>query len=182
MSLGRNFSFRIPPLPDHRLGRFKTGASAIVQGAPVKSNSVDATDKRNVMALATGAQDPVKGLSGIVVWEEPWFPFDGQDRGLFRPGSDLDTVPAHTPAQVVHGDEVKVLFENTSDDTFVTTDYDGRVMVAGVGSLAVGDLLTPGTGNDTDGYWAKTTTASQGWLRVTYVDSTNGLVEAQMLF
>jgi len=59
-------------------------------------------------------------------------------------------------------------------------------MVAGVSqatpSVAVGDYLTPGDGNDAAGYWKETSTAANGWWVVTSVDSTNGVVEAELNF
>ena len=58
-------------------------------------------------------------------------------------------------------------------------------MVAGAGAtptVAVGDRLTPGTGNDSAGYWVETANAAEGWLVVTGFDVNSGLVEAQFCF
>jgi hypothetical protein len=57
-------------------------------------------------------------------------------------------------------------------------------MVAGLGAtptLQVGDYLTPGTGNDSAGYWAETASAANAWLVVTLVDSARQEVEAELL-
>lgn len=187
-TLGRNFEFRQPPLPQHRLGRVKTGSTAIPIGAPVllDFSSGEDANGRLTMQLATGAQDrPLPGSGGICVWEAPDANFPGQDPVLTRP-SDVIDAPKNTPAQVVYGTEVKVVFTNTTDETFRNMrDYKGRIMVAGAGAtptVAVGDYLTPGTGNDSDGYWAETADAAKAWLRVTSVDAETGEVEAQMLF
>ena len=80
------------------------------------------------------------------------------------------------------GPEWRVGFRNTTTHSFLNLrNYTGLVMV-NMTSLVLGDYLTPGAGDDTNGYWKRTTTAANGWLRVTGIDSTNGLVEAQMLF
>lgn len=184
-SLGRNFSFLQSPLPEHRLGRYKTGATVIPQGAPVvATGAMDTADKRRTVALAAADADVATvtgGLGGILVWDEAWTNFHGYDPVLTT-ASDIDTVPTYTPAQVVHGTEVRVQFRNTADRSFLgLRDYDGRTII-NLTSMVLGDLLTPGAGNDTDGYWKRTTTAGDGWLRVTAIDTTNGLVEAQMLF
>jgi hypothetical protein len=86
---------------------------------------------------------------------------------------------------MVSGSEVKVVLRNTADRTFLNTrSYAGRVMVAGLGAtptLAVGDYLTPGTGDDDAGYWAEGT-AANGWLVITNVDAARGEVEARLTF
>jgi hypothetical protein len=58
-------------------------------------------------------------------------------------------------------------------------------MVAGLGAtptVAVGDYLTPGTGNGTAGYWAETATEANAWLIVTAVNASTGEVEARVNF
>lgn len=193
MGYGRNFDFRIPPHQGDRLGRFVltgTAGGHVVIGAPVTYDSVTAapTDfpgAENVK-LATGAQAPIVGQSGILVYE--WGPaaFAGDDPFLTT-YSDKDFAPVGKLVQVVHGSQIKVLLKNTSARTFLNTRaYAGRVMVAGLAgatpTVAVGDMLTPGTGNDTAGYWVETATASQAWLRVVAVDNTRSELEAQLLF
>ena len=184
-SLGRNFSFLQSPIPEHRLGRYKTGSTALPQGAPVlATGATDTADKRRAVALAA-ADAPmagaVGGLGGILVWDEGWEGLYGLDSAL-NSASDVGLVPAYTAAQVVHGTEVRVGFRNTTAHSFLNLrNYTGLVMV-NMTSLVLGDYLTPGAGDDTNGYWKRTTTAANGWLRVTGIDSNNGLVEAQMLF
>ena len=87
----------------------------------------------------------------------------------------------------MNGTDVKIVLRNTSDETFLQTRaYTGRVMVAGIGiatpTLAVGDYLTPGTGDDDNGYWAETATAANAWLVITKVDNDRGEVEARLTF
>lgn len=200
-SYGRNFDFRIPPDADDRKGRFVlTSAGGTIAtatgtgvplGAPVVYDSVTAAPTgfpgANNITLATGAQAPVVGLSGILVYEHAPAAFAGYDP-LLTLYSDLGFAPVGKLVQVVSGaPEVKVLLHNTTLTTFLqTTSYAARKMVAGIGqatpSIVVGDLLTPGTGNDTAGYWAETGTASQGWLKVVAVDNTRAEVEAHILF
>ena len=59
-------------------------------------------------------------------------------------------------------------------------------MVAGVSiatpTVAVGNFLTPGTGNDTDGYWAETSDAAEAWLVVTAIDAATDTVECVLNF
>lgn len=185
-SYGRNFEFRIPPVHGQRSGRFVIPSDAtagIVIGAPVKwITTDDAIDGRLPVELATGAQAPTKGTSGILVYElDPGIGLGGVDP-LLTTYSDFDTAPVGRAVQVVSGDQqVKVVFRNTEDRTFLNTrEYAGRTMVAG--TPAVGDLLTPGTGNDSAGYWAVNTTATNGWLRVTGVDDDRGEIEAVFVF
>jgi len=185
MSYGRNFAFRSTPKGAERAGRYFLDDSSRPIGVPVVlSGDSDAVGRLGV-ELATGAQDkPTPGTGGILVYEH--IQYIGVDPGLTT-YSDLDTVPANAPVQVINGVNVKVAFTNTTDDTFLTrTDYPTpRVMVAGAGvsaTVAVGNFLTPGTGNDDDGYWAETSDADEAWLVVTFIDSDTGLVEARLNF
>jgi hypothetical protein len=186
---GRNFEFRVPPIGQHRNSRYYlAGATARPIGAPVVVNPATAEDVggRLALELETGATArPAPGLGGIIVFEHASNAFDGYDPQVTL-YSDLGDVPAGKAAQLVHGTEVKVVFRNTSDRTYVgLRDYEGRVMVAGLGAtptLAVGNYLTPGTGDDTSGYWAETADVANAWLVVTKVDAARGEVEAQMLF
>lgn len=198
MSYTRNFEFRIPPDADNRLGRFISPATgtAIPIGAPVvydaspaaaTTTASTALGGLTAVKLATGAQAPQVGLSGIAVYEhkntESYAGFDP----YLTTFSDIDTVPLGKALQVVSGREIKVCFRNTSSALFLNTrTYAGRIMVSqGAGAtpnVAVGDFLTPGSGDDTNGYWAKTATAANAWLVVTKVDNTRGEVEAQVYF
>lgn len=184
----RNFEFRVSPRGGQRDGRFIAPASGteIVIGAPVKYNSAGATNDLNLdeVELATGAQAPTKGLSGIAYYE--YIQYQGDDPYLTT-FSDKDTVPVGKALQVVAGDTVKVAFRNTNAVTFLNDRaYTARTMVSeGSGAtpnVNVGDFLTPGVGDDTSGYWTTTATASEAWLVVTAVDDTRGEVEARMLF
>lgn len=191
-SYGRNFDFRVMPRGGQRGARFMLSTAANIPiGVPVKYDSSVSTVAFGTgvdgVVLATGAQAPTKGLSGIAVYEHAPAAFAGYDPFLTT-YSDLDFVPAGKLVQVVSGEHVKVVLTNTVARTFLQTRaYTGRVMVAGVGGAtsddpAVGNLLTPGTGNDTAGYWAVNGTAANAWLVVTQVDNTNLEVEAQMVF
>lgn len=187
---GRNFDFRVPPVGGQRGSRYalKAGEDPLPIGAPVlvDTTATDATGRDQLqVALATGAQAPKPGMSGVAVFEYAPAAFAGDDPYLTT-YSDKDLVPAGAAVQLVSGDTVKVVFKNTVDRTFLhTRDYEGRVMVAGLGAtptVAVGDYLTPGTGNDSAGYWAETSDATKAWFIVTHVDSARGEVEAKMAF
>ncbi len=185
---GRNFEFRVPPQSGQRSGRHAvpTTGTAIPIGAPVKLTAAAAANSLGLspVTLATGATNPVSGIHGIVVYE--WGPaaFAGDDPYLTT-YSDKGYVPLGAAVQVVSGPDVKVVFTNTVASTFLTArSYAGRIMVAGMGAtptIAVGDFLTPGTGDDTSGYWAEGN-ATNGWLVVVGVDTTRSEVEARFTF
>lgn len=186
---GKNFEFRAQPDGASRSGRFYlTGSTDIPIGVPVKYDSGSAEDALGLLpvVLATGAQArPHPGMGGIVIFEHAPSAFAGVDPFLTT-YSDIDKALHGKAVIVVSDPEVKVVLRNTSATTFLNTrTYAARKMVAGLGAtvtLAVGDYLTPGTGNDTDGYWAETATESQAWLVVTKVDNTRGEVEARFVF
>lgn len=187
-SYGRNFEFRTPPEERERGARFLLDNGADIPiGAPVEAVSPlevsDIYSDSRHMVLATGATNPVKGSMGIAVYEH--IDYHGDDPVLTT-YSDKDYVPNGKLFQVVSGAGIIVVFRNTEDRTFLNTrDYTGRIMVAGLGAtptVAVGDMLTPGTGDDDNGYWAETATAAEAWLRVVGVDTARGEVEAMLLF
>lgn len=191
MSYGRNFEFRVPPKGGNRSGRgyLDETVSTTPIGAPVVLT--DAGDE-NVLGLAaytlatTAQAAPKPGEGGVAVYEYGPAAFAGEDPWLTT-HSDMDTIPAGAAIQVVNGTDVKIVLRNTSDETFLQTRaYTGRVMVAGIGiatpTLAVGDYLTPGTGDDDNGYWAETGTAANAWLVITKVDNDRGEVEARLTF
>lgn len=186
-SYGRNFDFRVPPVHGQRGGRYVlSGDDDLPIGVPVVAAAGADQDETLTNALpvllATGAQNPVKGRCGILVYEHI-------DLNYLDPAyysyADRDTAPAGKMVQVVHGDAVKVVFKNTADRTFLQTrNYAGRIMVAGLGAtptLQVGDYLTPGTGNDASGYWAEGN-ATNGWLVVEQFDAARGEVECRFNF
>lgn len=189
-SYGRNFEFRVPPDGAQRGARYAlptTAPADIPIGAPVRVADGAAPDEmgRLPVALATGAQAPKKGLSGIALYE--WAPaaFAGDDPYLTT-YSDKGTVPRGHALQVISGDMVKPVFKNTTDKVYLhTRTYTGRTMIAGMGAtptLAVGDMLTPGTGNDTAGYWAETANAAEAWLIVEFIDAARHEVECRLAF
>lgn len=191
-SYGRNFDFRVMPDGGQRGGRFMLSTVANLPiGAPVVyDGSVDTTTFGNGVLgvkLALGAQPPRQGLSGIAVYEHAPAAFAGYDPFLTN-YSDIDFVPAGKMLQVVSGHETKVVLTTTVARTFLhTRAYTGRVMVAGMGGATSGDaepgsFLTPGIGNDTDGYWSTTGSASNAWLVVTAANETALEVEARMTF
>ncbi len=188
MSYGRNFDFRVTPIGHHRGSRYYNSGAAFPIGAPATVNTGGQEDVggRLPLVLETGATaNPRPGINGIAVYEMGPEAFNGTDPSLVL-YSDKDLVPAGKPVQLVHGSEVKVVFTNTADRNYLgLRDYEGRIMVAGLGAtptVAVGNLLTPGTGTDDDGYWAETANANEAWLIVTKVDAARGEVEAKMLF
>lgn len=195
-SYGRNFDFRVMPFQGRRGARFMlstavTTSTLVPIGAPVTyDGAVDTSGYGHGVVgvkLALGAQAPRDGLSGIAVYEHAPAAFAGYDPALTL-YSDIDFVPKGKLIQVVNGDTTKVVLTTTVARSFLhNRDYTGRVMVAGIGGATSGDAetgskLTPGIGTDAAGYWATTSTASEGWLVVTSVDQTNLEVEAKMLF
>lgn len=188
-SYGRNFDFRVTPKGGQRQGRyFNDDSAAIPIGAPVVATSTTNALGCRGLELATGAQDaPLPGKGGIIVFEYAWNGFAGTDPVLTT-YSDLGTAPVGKACQLISGEDVKVVLRNTTATSFLFRDNypTARKMVAGVGgatpTVAVGDYLTPGTGNDSAGYWAETATASQAWLVVTGVNNTTGEIEARLNF
>lgn len=191
-SYGRNFDFRVMPHQGGRGSRYMLGGSTNLPiGAPVSySGGVDTTAfGPGVIGviLATGAQPPKLGTTGIGVYEHAPNAFAGTDPVLTN-YSDIDYIPFGKMLQVVHGNDVKVVLTTTISRSFLhTRTYPGRVMVAGMGGATTGDAeigsyLTPGNGNDTDGYWQTTATASNGWLVVTASSEAALEVEAKMTF
>ena len=185
---GRNFDFRQSPIPQHRLGRFRTGATAIPNGAPVIADgALDANGRRAFILAASGTNRPNPGQGGICVYEQPDAQYRGYDSDITRP-SDMIDAPALTPAQMCHGTEVRLALYNTAEDDFRgmrVPPYAARVMVAGASgatpTVEVDEFIGAGVGNDTDGYWAVVAEAD-AWAIVTEVDPDLGLVVAQMLF
>jgi hypothetical protein len=189
-SYGRNFDFRTPPRSEDRQGRFAAPATGTIPiGAPVIADLTAGLDEYNnqIVKLATGAQAPLPGLSGIAVYEYAPAAFAGFDPWLTT-YSDLDVVPPTKALQVVSGPYVKAVFTDTNTPTFSflnTRTYNGRVMVAGLGAtptVAVGNFITPGVGTDAAGYWAVTAVAADAWAVVTYVDAVRQNIEARFLF
>ena len=181
---GRNFEFRVPPTSRQRGGRFSTPTtgSALPMGIPVHATTTRDDLDRQVIALAAADDSPKKGQSGIAIYEHGDGATWAGDDPFLTTYSDKDTLPKGKAIQVVSGEKIKVVLRNTVASTFLNTrDYTGRKMVDLTG-LAVGNFLTPGTGNDTDGYWKKTVVAGDEWLVVTKIDTDRGEVEAEFLF
>ena len=188
MSYGRNFEFRVTPRQGERGGRFFLDDVERPIGVPVTIDDTTPTDDglgRLGVALVTGeTAKPAPGTGGILLYERIQSTGVDPYENTF---SDYDTAPAGAAVQVINGTTVKVAFKNTEDVGFLTrTGYPAaRTMVDEIGAtvgVSVGDWLTPGTGNDTDGYWAITTTAANAWLVVTAVNTTTGEVEARLNF
>lgn len=184
---GRNFEFRIAPERGQRNGRYVNATgSPIPLGTPVAVDQAAGLDElgRQHIVPVTGATVPVRGEHGIVLYEHTSVSLAGSDPALTT-YADIDYAPTGRSCMVVSGVTVKVVLRNTEDRTFLNTRaYAGRVMVAGLGAtptLAEGDFLTPGTGDDDAGYWAEGTDAN-GWMIITSVDAARGEVEARLLF
>lgn len=191
---GRNFELRTPPVGRERQGRFYVpstadGGVSMPIGVPVVHTGDDASELHTgalPVELATGAQAPQPGLSGIVLFEHAPNAFAGHDPVLDT-YSDIDMVPVDQLCQVLNGDQIKVVLKNTEDRTFLhSRDYEGRIMVAGLAgatpTVEVGEYLTPGVGNDTDGYWAVTASADNAWMVVVNVENDRASLEARLLF
>lgn len=185
---GRNVELRIPPRAEQRRGRYAvpTTGSVIPLGAPIITTGDEVTDlDLTPVELATGPLAPKLGACGLLLYE--WGPaaWAGVDPALTT-YSDRDFAPLGAAIQMLSGPEIKVVFTNTVADDFLDVrPYPGRTMVAGMGAtptVDIDDLLTPGPGNDSGGYWEVTTDLALAWLRVTNVDAARLEVEAQFVF
>ena len=195
MSYGRNFEMRVSPQIANRSARNYADAEFLI-GAPVLTAAaatpeVDASG-RSKAELATGATaTPRPGEGGVAVFEDHGIAgVPGFDPWLTT-ASDLNFVPAGASVQVVNGGYVKFVLRNTPGFSLGGRAYEAQNMIdpAVAGSIAVGDTLTPGTGDNADGYWTTTATASEAWLVVTNVEAygihgvTDGVaVECRMAF
>ena len=181
---GRNFEFRVPPVHGQRGARYVLPATEdpIPIGAPVRAADDAVPDALGLLpvTLQTAAQVPVKGLSGIAVYEHGPAWQTGDDPFLTT-YSDRGDVPPGRAVQVVSGDMVKVVLRNTTARTFMQSrDYPGRLMFAG--TPGVGDFLSPATGTDVAGYWAVNATAANAWLVVERVDTARAEIECRLAF
>lgn len=188
-SYGRFGDFLQSPRPEDRLGRFVSGDDIIIpMFAPVRVIAGSHVDGNGQLPLelAAGAQAPKKGFSGIAIFENPTPDIAGLDMTLSR-SDDLDYVPIGAACQLVSAPYVRLRLINAGVVNFYgQRTYAARKMVAGLGgatpAIVEGDLLTPGVGDDTSGYWAKTSDASLAWLRVTGVYNASTELDAQFLF
>jgi hypothetical protein len=150
------------------------------------TGDTDDLGRLEVALAAADANKPLPGQGGILVYEHAPSAYAGDDV-LLTTYSDKGLAPAGKAVQVVSGTTVKIVLRNTEDSTFLhTRDYDGRAMVLpsdlGLTPVEVGDKLCPGAGDDTDGYWKKTSTEADYWLVVTKVDTNRGELEALLNF
>lgn len=175
-------------------------AGLIPIGAPVIANLAAGKDAqgRQILQLATASNVSsfddfsnstslaVPGMAGIAVYEYGPAAFAGDDPYLTT-YSDKGLVPLGASCQVISGDPAcKVVFTNFAAQQFLgIRSYPARTMVNGLGAtptVAVGDFLIPGLGDDVDGYWQSTANAEGAWLVITGIDTVRLQVEAQMLF
>lgn len=194
-SYGLLFEFRVPPAPAQRASRYRTPATGdqLRIGVPVVASGTPDANGRLEVDLASGATTPDSGIHGILVYEYAPSAYAGTDPALTTFSADvLSKAPLNAPVQLCSGKEVKFVLRNRdADDAFVGNigesglTNDAIVMVAGLGAtptLAVGNYLEPGTGDDTDGYWAETSTRDNAWAVITGVNASRGEVEARMMF
>lgn len=191
---GRNFEFLVPPSGKQRKGRFFNDGSEVPIGAPVivdytngTANADNALGMQPVVLADGQTATPLNGQGGIIVFEYGPNAFSGDDPSLTT-YSDKDTVVADAACQVIHGDDIKVKFTNTSTSVFLNTrTYPARTMVTGLNlatpTIVVGEFLTPeDTPTDSNGYWQEEASAANAWLVVTKVDADRNELEAQMTF
>ena len=186
----RNFEWRVSPRDGESAGRYILGGSTnLPLGVPVTAGATTDGLGRQLVTLATGAQDtPLSGEAGILDFVS--IRFDGFDPEITTFSDVVDTVPVGESVIVASGDTLKGAWTNTfsPDNQYMyRTGYPkARIIIAGAGipspTVTVGEYLTPGVGNDTDGYWAVTANKAQAWLVVTAVDNPRGLVEARVNF
>lgn len=186
MSGNRNGVFRVSPRGGERKGRFilNPSGNAVPEFAPVVVTAPGGADGRAVVSLATGAQNkPLPGRGGILAYEQ--FRMDGYDP-VSSTYSDVGTVEPGKSVQVIDGENrVKIALRNTTAGAYRANYPTPRVMVTGMGAtptLQAGDMLTPGTGDDSSGYWTTTSNAAEAWLIVNNVDVASGWVEATLNF
>lgn len=190
-SYGRNVDFRVVPKSENRAGRWATPSTGtFVMGQGVQADDVAGVDTlgRQVLKAAVSETPPIKGRCGLAIYEHgdgaTWAGLDP----LVTTYSDLGTLPASKAVQVISGPNVKVVFKNTEDSTFLhSATYSGRYMISeGSGAtpnVAVGQYLEPHPSpSDSNGYWRLTPTRANAWFVVTGVDATRQEVEAQFLF
>jgi hypothetical protein len=211
MSYGRNFEFPIPPKPSARRGRFISpenylsgvapGGGSLVGGSPTGQVGLlpigvpviadlaagqDAQGNQYVKLAPQGTLTTAQGGFGILVYEygPAWA---AQTDPYLTTYSDMGIVPLNTYCIVVKGDPAtKILLRNTNANTFLfTRNYTGRTMVNGLGAtptVAVGDYLLPGVGDDTNGYWETTSTEAGAWAYIESVDDERLEVTATLMF
>jgi hypothetical protein len=177
---GRNFHVDLTPQGGERKGRYCTNAP-LVMGAPVVSTGDQGPRGTYIVEPVTSPTPIVKGKCGIALYEYATVTHVDDDPHLTT-YSDHDQVFAYplgpfTPdfyseLQLIVGTTTKVTFTNVDGFQFLhTRHYDGRIMVAGTPS--VGDFLTPGPGDDINGYWQVTTDRSLAWLVIREVRLTS---------
>lgn len=181
-----------------REGRFRAPASGteLRLGIAVE---IDAAAPTRIREVTAGNDLGGGGIDGQLVGAL-WYEHDSQTYNDPRFGGaagllpqDLDTAPNGRMVQVLHGAGAKVWFRNTPADTiepglkFQDPGAGlGRAEVImvnalgfhGAGNVAVGDLLAWDDGNDR---WAVTVVASEAVFRVTDVDHTLDVLDAEFL-
>lgn len=189
-SYGRNFEVVTVPDARHRTNHVTptTGVN-LPMGVPVDLDTAYAPNALSLQPIKLASADTaaLPQGQGILLYEYAPNAFAGVDPNLTL-YSDLDTVPLGAACQVIHGvsDGIQIILRNTSASTFLNTrTYTGRTMVAGLGgatpTIAVGDYLTPGVGNDSSGWWKETAVVANGWLRVVSVDNARSELVAEIL-
>ena len=181
---GRNFEFRVSPISRDRSGRNfldnNTATPNILPiGAPVVYGTTGVLGEANELGLrpfvlaAADADKPAPGQGGVAVYEHGPNAFAGDD-AMLTTYSDKGYIPAGAAIQVVGGTNVKVVLRNVPAFTFSNVRaYTGRNMIlpASASAAVVGDGLTPGAGDDSDGYWKIAGDADSTWMIVESVSS-----------
>lgn len=197
---GRNFQPRQTPFPEQRQSRFFAEASDICIGAPVVWDPTGGPDGdgrdgdgRTVMVLADGAQAPQPGLCGVAYAELEYI-WARNQYSVLTSEVDVAMIPAGIAFQVWSGTNVKLWYKNTAAESvgpvgvYMENTYAARAMIAPAAlgatpTITKGSLLTPASSpSDSNGYWQKTSTASEAWLRVVEVDLDNDEVEVVLAF
>lgn len=178
---GRNFEYLQPPQKEHRDGRFKNGSAVLLQGSPVVGTGSRDGLGRRVVRIATSADTPAIGKTGLLTYENPVTPFSGLDPVLASK-SDLNTVPAGVAVQVVHGSEVIFKLHNTVDALFLNNrEYEG-LTIADMTSLVMDSGIGGGTGTAGDPAWAIASDAAHTFARVIDINTDPGWIVAQLVF
>lgn len=178
-NLVREGRFRAPAGADLRLG---TGVEVDIDGI---------TNPQEVQQIADAGPNDLGGTGIIGTVGVLWYEHDsqtlvGQAAGTLM--QDNDFAPRGRMVQILHGRGAKVWFRNTeAATTEAGLNFPSAraevIMVANLGhhggqNLAVGDLLA---WDATNGYWAKTAVLAEAFMRVTFVDNTLGVCDAEFL-
>ena len=175
-----------------REGRLRAPAAADLRLGLAVEHDITSTDYvREATSLTGSGGTGIFGqLIGILHYEADSQNYNDPAYGAAagQVPMDMDFAPRGRLVQVITGPGLKVWFRNTEANTTepglnYAATRDEVIMVGnlghhGSGDVAEGDLLG---WDDTNKYWAVTTTTPEGVFRVTKADNDYGILDATML-